>query len=76
MPRFYFHITGVIEAPDTEGQEFPTTEAAVAAAYQIARELIRDDEETALGGIKLVLVDETGTQVEEIELAQVLRWQH
>jgi hypothetical protein len=65
VPRFFFHLTDEVFAPDLEGIEFPDSEAARAAAVQGIRGMICDQVKHGrlCLGYSLEVMDEAGTRV-------------
>jgi hypothetical protein len=75
MPRFYFHLAsdgGRLQ--DEEGLALPDAEAAWYQAVRSARELVRA--EPTLGGgwdrQAIEIVDEVGTPVDQVALADIV----
>ena len=75
MPRFYFHLArdgGRLH--DEEGLALPDAEAAWYQAVRSARELVRA--ELVLGGHwdrqSIEIVDEVGTPVDQVALADIV----
>jgi len=63
MARYFFHLTGKFSAEDTEGEEFATPEAAVAAAKQSSREMAQNRNPSEPIGWVLRVADETGSEI-------------
>ena len=77
MPRYYFHVAregGHLR--DEEGLKLPDAEAAWYQAVRSARELVRA--ELTLGGRwdrqAIEIVDERGTPVDQVALADIVHY--
>ena len=78
MTRYFFDLNGKFAAKDTEGQEFPSAEAAIAEAYEAVRELAHNRSESEMRGWTLRVTDDTGAEIAVVAfsdspLASVLR---
>ena len=62
MPRYFFHLKGS-GALDTEGQEFPSDEAARDEARAVARELTQN--KIAASDERLIVTNEAGKVIHE-----------
>jgi uncharacterized protein DUF6894 len=62
MGRYFFHVTGKFPVEDTEGEEFPTPEAAAEEARETAWELARNRSSVEIQGT-LRVTDETGLEI-------------
>jgi hypothetical protein len=69
MARYFFHLTGRVPVEDDEGEEFPTPEAAVAAAHQTARELAHNRSPCEPIGRDLRVTDETGAEIVRVVIS-------
>jgi hypothetical protein len=69
MGRYFFHLTGAFALEDGDGEEFPTSEAAAAEARKVALELAHNRSESEARGLKLRVVDEWGTEVAVVPVA-------
>jgi hypothetical protein len=63
MGRYFFQFTGSFACEDTEGEEFPTPDAAVAAAEQVAQELAQNRAESETRGWTLRVTDTQGAEI-------------
>ena len=64
MARYFFHhLTSTCASEDDEGEEFATSEAAVAEAHRITRELAHNRSASETRGWKLRVTDETGAEI-------------
>ena len=62
MPQYYFHLHGS-GARDTEGQEFPNTEAALEESRAVARELAQD--RNTASDERIIVTDADGAVIHE-----------
>jgi len=63
MNRYFFHLTGELPCEDTEGEEFPTPEAAVAEAKQVAQDLAQNRGESETRDWMLRVTDGRGDEI-------------
>jgi len=70
MGRYFFNLGGQLLS-DEEGEEFPTPEAAVAEAHQVARELARNHPASDPHST-LRVTDERGEEIATIHLQDML----
>jgi hypothetical protein len=63
MTRYFFDLSGKFASKDTEGEEFPSAEAAAAEAREVAREFSHNRSEADMHGWRLRVTDETGAEI-------------
>jgi hypothetical protein len=73
MGRYFFHLTGKFSVNDTEGEEFPTPEAAIAAAQESVGDLAMNRLESEPRGRVLRVTDETGAEIASFTISDSTR---
>lgn len=68
MPWYYFSLENGEPAASSEGDEFPDDQAALQYAKVIARDFARN--ETAPGSLRVVVRNESGTEIASVRLAK------
>ena len=71
MARYFFHLTGTFSAEDTEGEDFPTPEAAVAAAKQSSRGMAENGDASEPIGWVLRVADESGSEIASFTISDL-----
>jgi hypothetical protein len=72
MNRYFFHLTGQYVCEDREGEEFPTPEAAIAEAQQVAEELSQNRAESETRGWTLRVTDTGGAEIAVVTVSDGL----
>ena len=72
MDRYFFHLTGKFLREDNEGEEFPTPEAAVAEAKQVAQELAQNRAESETRDWTLRVTDSRGDEIAAVAVSDGL----
>jgi hypothetical protein len=75
MALYFFHLSSDVASEDRVGEEFPSTEAAVAEAHKIVRELAQNQTESETVGWKLRVTDDSGADVAVLSIADGVREQ-
>ena len=63
MTRYFFDLSGKFALKDTEGEAFPSAEAAIAEAWEVVREFARNRPESEMHGWTLRVTDDSGVEI-------------